>query len=119
MSSVVNPYAVAIDSGNFHAGVACWDCVLALANGENGPAEPSWDAARFAATCQEYDVTLGHTHSGPYSTCPHAGQPCADDCDCERDTFSRRDCSVCGSHLHGCREDVIMIRWADLERGDA
>ncbi len=109
-----------LDSGNFVASVACDDCTMGLANGGWPSAEDSaeWTPDRentVDVTLAEYDVTLGHIHSGEWATgCWHAGTGCADDCDCERTEFSRRDCGVCGSRFDGYRHDVIMVRWDAL-----
>lgn len=111
-----------LDSGNFVASVACDDCTMGLASAGWPSADESadWTPEReitVDATLAEYDVTLGHMHSGPYSDCWHAGTDCADDCDCERTVFSRRDCGVCGARLEGYRHDVIMVKKEDLNNG--
>lgn len=103
--------------------VACDDCVMGLANAEWPSTDESadWTPERentVDATLAEYDVTLGHIHSGEWSSdCWHADTECADDCDCERTEFSTRDCGVCGSRWHGYRHDVIMVKWEDLNNG--
>jgi hypothetical protein len=105
-----NKFAEALDTGNFHAGKACVDCYYTLANGEPSTSHPDWDVAQFDRTCAEWDITLGHLHDGEWSDCVHKGEPCEEDCDCEYDSFSTLACDVCGSTLHGAREDVIMIK---------
>ncbi|AGT13257.1 hypothetical protein SEA_MPHALCON_132 [Mycobacterium phage MPhalcon] len=121
MSTITNKYAEALESGNFHAGSVCVDCLMGLANGdwptvgEGDWTQQSEDNAN--ATLAEYDVTLGHLHDGPWSTCSHAGEDCEEDCDCERTTFAHGNispCSVCNSRLSGSREDVTMVRKALL-----
>jgi hypothetical protein len=109
-------YGSLLDSGQFVAGVVCTDCMFGVLYGD-WPTDSHWTQERAEtsqATLAKYEVTLGHVHEGPYSQCPHAGTPCEDDCECERDPFSHSPCSVCGSSLAGERREVIMIARADL-----
>lgn len=108
----MNKYASAIETGHFVDGSVCVDCLFGLANGDWPEVGEDWtpeQAETSARTLAQYDATLGHMHSGPFSQCYHNGAECEDDCDCDRAEFSRACCSVCGSNLAGSRHDVILI----------
>lgn len=112
-------YGELLAAGRFYAGSVCVDCLMGLANGDwPDDTEPDWTSERrnnVGATLEQCDITLGHIHSGEYAgRCWHAGEICADDCNCEQSEFSWSSCSVCGSGLGGYRHDVIMISYDDL-----
>ena len=97
-------------------GHICQDCLMLEANGDM----PAWmsDQERLEYGDKvanhpnaDLEMTLGHLHNSPDSQCWHAGEPCEDDCDCERTEFSSVDCDMCGSELAGYRHDVTF--WWD------
>lgn len=105
-------YADALDTGNFIAGSVCVDCLFILTNGDWPTVGENWTQAQQDAAesvLNDYDVTLGHLHSGEWSKCFHKDEPCEDDCDCTHTTFSNSRCYLCESTLAGSRDDVTMI----------
>jgi hypothetical protein len=99
-----------IEQGKYAECKACVDCYMVLVNGDASGNSDDWNEAKYAETCNAYNITAGHFHTGEYSNCSHAGTECEDDCDCERTEFSWSGCDICGSHLGGTRYDVIMIK---------
>ena len=74
----------------------CTDCLFGVLYGD-WPTDPDWTKERAEAsqtTLAKYRATPGHVHEGAYSQCSHAGTPCEDDCECERDPLfhSRVQC---------------------------
>lgn len=103
-----------LNAGQFVDGAVCTDCLHGVMYDRW---TSDWTSARddkAHATLSTYQVTVGHQHAGPYSSCSHAGTPCEDDCSCERDPFSRITCSVCGDSQAGERHDVTLVKYADL-----
>lgn len=108
----MSTFSEALETGNFVAGSVCVDCLFILANGDWPEVGENWTQAQQDAatsTLADYEVSLGHLHSGEWSECYHKGEPCGDDCDCEQNTFSYSPCSVCNSTLAGSRDDVTMV----------
>jgi len=95
-----------LDTGRYHNGVVCVDCLMGIANGD-------WPTV---ANLGAYDVTVGHLHIGEWAdaSCWHYGAECGDDCSCEETEFSSRGCSVCGTYLAGYRHAAIMVNRDDL-----
>lgn len=111
----MNPYAKALEEGKFNVDGVCPDCVMARENGDTSGNDPDWSEAQFTETLAKYDVIIGHPHGNQWHTeCAHWETPCPDDddCDCERAEFSRSECGMCGSHLHGERHDYTFIERA-------
>lgn len=107
----LNVFGAVLSTGEFSYGKACVDCMFQLANGEveNDSRTPE-QLALAEKNCTAYEFTLGHLHTGEWSTrCWHTGTECEDDCACERDDFDRTDCAMCGTGLAGYRHDCIMI----------
>jgi hypothetical protein len=105
-----------LGAGQFVAGSVCGDCHYGVEYGD-WPSDSHWTAERdekSRSTLSTYQVTQGHLHDGPYSHCSHAGIPCDDDCNCERDPMSSSTCSVCGTSQAGERYDVTLVKHADL-----
>lgn len=103
-------------AGEFVDGTVCGECLYGVEYGD-WPSDSHWTSERdekWRSTLSTYQVTLGHLHDGPYSRCSHKGTPCDDDCGCERDPMSSRTCSVCGTSQAGERQDVILVKHADL-----
>ena len=109
----MNAFAKALKEGQFRVGKVCTDCTMVAVNGDGSGNDPDWNEAKYEATCAKYDVTYGHPHELTqwFTDCPHAGERCPDDgdCDCERDPFSTTECAMCGTRLHGERQDFIFI----------
>jgi hypothetical protein len=113
----VNPFAKALEEGQFNVSGVCTDCVMTKENGDTSGNSPDWDEAAFEATLAKYDATIGHPHGNQWHTeCPHDPGPCPDDadCDCGRDEYSTAQCGMCGSYLHGERHDYTFIERALL-----
>lgn len=83
----------------------CIDCRILEANGD-GPAEMSeddlatWEAGR-AAIIGDAQITLGML--AEYHECTDDDGTIADECECERNSFSWSPCDMCGSNLGGER----------------
>jgi hypothetical protein len=97
-------------------GHICVDCLMLLANGDWPCDMSESELAEYRQAIESHpnyslEMTLGHLCDSPDSNCWHAGKPCEDDCDCERDDFSTMPCDMCGSYLAGSREDVTI--WWD------
>lgn len=113
-----------LDAGTFCSTSICVDCAMVVVNGDypddyDGNPCGNWPLARkhtLQRNRARYDVTLGHSHSGNYAEtgCFHYGQPCEEDCDCDRTDFSRSRCALCETDLAGTRYDVILIDRAEL-----
>ncbi len=111
-----------LNAGEFVDGTVCTDCLFGVEYGQWPTGDADWTATRAReanAAVSKYQIVLGHLHTGPFAStgCYHSGRECEEDCDCARDTFSRVDCSVCGSGLAGERHDVVMIAYTDLKAG--
>lgn len=110
----LNVFAAVLNTGEFSYGKLCQDCTFVLANGESENDERTADQLALAEkNCAAYEFTLGHLHSGEWSTrCWHSGSECQEDCQCEYDDFSafvHDGCAMCGTHLAGYRHDAIII----------
>lgn len=97
-------------------GSICVDCLMLTANGEMPPDLTESQCHNYVRAIESHpnygaEMTLGHLHDSPDAQCWHAGEECGDDCECERTTFSSRECDVCGSDLAGERHDVTF--WWD------
>ena len=112
----MNTFAKRTAAGDFVAGNVCRDCFVMLTDGSE-PDSPKgwlWDSVKgqkMEATLEQYEITIGHFHSGnEYDIrCDHNGSECEDDCPCERVEFSRAECTVCNDTFAGNRYDVIMV----------
>jgi ribosomal protein L37AE/L43A len=101
-------------------GWACIDCLMLLANGETNPEWSDAETAEYFARLEERSidgetVTLGrvfgedgceHTSEEWHSGDSRVQEDHAESC--ERTTFSRWPCDVCGSTLGGAREAVTF-----------
>jgi hypothetical protein len=86
------------------SGWACTDCTVLIANGES-PADLSEpDLAAYLARIDEntdgYNLTLGLARD------EHSCDGTADECDCERLTFTWELCDMCASNSGGERHAV-------------
>lgn len=110
----MSTFAELLDAGQFVDGTVCTDCLYGVTY-DQWPADwPSERTNTARSIMSTYRVTVGHQHAGTYSSCSHAGAPCEDDCNCERDPFSHNTCSVCGTAQAGERQDVTLVKHSDL-----
>lgn len=114
-------YGELLDRGDFVATSVCADCLM-IADGYGSEIDyrsPDWTLERIATmqrNLRRYDVTVGHVHSGEWaSRCYHAGEDCADDCNCTYSEFSWSRCGLCDTGLGGSRHDVIMVEFDGLD----
>ncbi|WP_305781413.1 hypothetical protein [Nocardia nova] len=105
-------YEQAMKEGKFHVGKVCQDCMMVHVNGDDSGVSSNWNSVAFESAQERYDVTMGHPHHSEWwNDCPHDGEGCPDDadCDCAVTQFSRSACDMCGNTLHGYREDAIFV----------
>jgi hypothetical protein len=102
----------------YFGGSICVDCWALATNGTEPERMTSEELADYLDLVDnhpnaDYKMTLGHVHDDVSVGCWHAGEPCKDDCECERHEFAWCTCDMCGSELAGERFDVTF--WLDTE----
>lgn len=112
-----NPFSRALAAGKFSVEGVCTDCMVTNVNGDPSGNSEDWNEAEYDRVNTEYEATHGHPHENKWFTdCAHAGERCPEDadCDCYQRGFSTSRCGMCGTPLHGDREDFLFILRSDL-----
>jgi hypothetical protein len=98
---------------------ACIDCYMLHCNGETDPnmteTETEEFLERYARGTEGTEVTAGML--AEFHDCTDDDGNLADECECERMTFSWSPCGICGSNLGGSRDAVTL--WIPRESATA